>query len=176
MTRMRRLTVCLAALVAAAAACGGPSSGKHAASTATSTTQTSSSPTTSGMASLAAGYEAAVTPANAAVCRLQQQLPRMEGKSFSSTEPLATSTADAMDQAVTRLAQIDWPPSIKPDAVAMEQAAGTLSGDVRALPAQNATTFGDWTNRLESDGSKEKAAATTLRHDLGLGALPSACS
>jgi hypothetical protein len=38
----------------------------------------------------------------------------MPGQSFASTQGLATATADAINNATTQLAQIDWPPSIKP--------------------------------------------------------------
>jgi hypothetical protein len=68
----------------------------------------------------------------------------------------------------TQLTDLPWPSTMVSDAHAVIQDLGAVLGVLQATGQQNGLTGGAWSAQLEAATGSEKAAANTLRHDLGL--------
>jgi hypothetical protein len=166
----KTIAAVLLCLVALVGACDGSSG--HSAASSTTRAATSGTSAPSPRYAKWVDYLAMVAAVNGPLCTFSTKIQALPQNATSAdTQSLVDPAVAAITDFNTKMTQVDWSPAVKPDAVAMEQAAAALSGDVASLPQQTVSSVSQWSTTVNTDNAKLRAANNTLRHDLGLPAV-----
>lgn len=168
------------AAVLAVAGCGGQSTSSGAKSsvtaapgTAAPTTATTVVATTTTIATQVYGQEylAIVGPTNAAVATFSKQIGMLPSSATGTqVQALCTTFAASLQDEVTKLARVTWPGQAESDVRTLVADEGAVEGDLNSCG--ESTSLGALITLINQDLGKSTSAASLIRGDLGLPAVP----